>query len=79
MYIIYLTLTNNLYKEIKNERVIGFLGWNGQEWGKDGEDFRGKPFPIPPHGKPISIVIKENADEAGKHFRGIVPHQTPEK
>ena len=55
------------------------LGWNGKEWGKEGEVFWGNPVSIPPHRKPISSISKKNVDEAEKRFREIVLHQTHEK
>ena len=79
MYIIYSTSNNNLFKEIKNERVVGF--WVEMDKNEEKREKFSKEihFPYHPHRKPISTIIKENCDEAGKRFHGIVLHQMPEK
>ena len=68
MYIIYLTSSNNLFKEIKKKRVE-------MEKSEDKKEkfFEKIYFPYP-HRKHISSIRKENADEARKRFRRIIPH-----
>ena len=78
MYIIYSTSNNNLFKEIKNEIVVGFWVEMDKSEEKREKFYEEIHFPYP-HRKSISTIIKKNVDKARKHLRGIVPHQTPKK
>ena len=79
MYIIYSISNNNSFREIKNERIVGFWVEMDKSEEKRGDTFQENSFPIAPHRKLISTIIKENASKARERFHGIVLHQTPEK
>ena len=67
IYIIYPSSKKNLFKEIKNKRVVEFwVEMDNSE--KKREKFSEKIHFSYSHRKPISAIFKENTDETKKHF-----------
>ena len=82
MHIIYLTSNNNLFKEIKKWKSVGF--WVEMEKSEEMRLYRREQFFKEIHfpylsWKSISSISIENADKVGKRFCGIVLHQVHEK